>query len=457
MQVIRKGVVAMTGHINPWTDAVNACIDRRRGEIIAWGEDLYRHPETGYKETESSRIAEEAFRTLGLSLAVFMDIPGVKVTVDTGRPGPGIALMGELDSVVCREHPDADPMTGAVHACGHNVQVAAMLGAAVGLMDSGVLDTLCGKVHFIAVPAEEYIEVAYRAQLREKGIIRYLGGKPELLRRGWFDDVDMAVILHGSAMQEKMDPGFSCNGCIVKKIRYLGKAAHAGGGPHEGINALYAANLGITAINALRETFRDEAHIRVHPIITKGGDIVNVIPSEVTLETFVRGKTLEDIEEANQKVDRALAGAAIAMGAQVEIEDLPGYFPLNPDPTLTEVVLNVMKALVPPEEIGSGGHSMGSTDVGDLSSLMPVVHPNIGGAQGTFHGADYKLTDPDTAYILGAKLLACIVVALLEENGAEAARILANFTPRFTSKEAYFEHADRFFQVKRSIPGHYLK
>jgi metal-dependent amidase/aminoacylase/carboxypeptidase family protein len=97
-------------------------------------------------------------------------------------------------------------------------------------------------------------------------------------------------------------------------VRYIGRASHAGGAPHLGVNALYAAQIGMTAINAIRETFRDDDSIRVHPIITHGGSQVNVIPADVRIETYVRGKTVEAILDANVRVDRALKAGALALG-----------------------------------------------------------------------------------------------------------------------------------------------
>src|SRR2546426_1687092 len=147
------------------------------------------------------------------------------------------------------------------------------------------------------------------------------------LRLGHFDDVDLAMMIHATSRPEDGKAGVpgSNNGCVVKTVRYIGRAAHAGGAPHAGINALHAAQIGLMAINAIRETFKDEDTIRVHPIITHGGSQVNVIPGEVRIETYVRGKTVEAILDANRKVDRALRAGALALGATVEIETLPGY------------------------------------------------------------------------------------------------------------------------------------
>ena len=128
-------------------------------------------------------------------------------------------------------------------------------------------------------------------------------------------------------------------GCITKSIIYKGKAAHAGGSPWLGCNALYSATLGINAINAIRETFKEPDYIRVHPIITHGGDMVNAIPEEVRLESYVRGATFEAIDSANKKVNQALIGGALSLGANIEIVDTPGYSPLINN----EEMLNISK------------------------------------------------------------------------------------------------------------------
>ena len=221
--------------------------------------------------------------------------------------------------------------------------------------------------------------------------------------------------------------------------------------PHKGINALYAANLGLMAINSIRETFREEECIRVHPIITKGGDIVNVIPGDVRMETFVRGKTLRDMLLAAIRVDRALVGGAAAMGAMVEIEDLPGYLPAVYDEGLRAIAKEVGLMLVSEAEMAEDEHDTGSTDWGDISSLMPVLETSIAGITGTAHGADYKIADPDIAYVLGAKYLASMAAELLLDEGAKAKGVLDVFRPLFASKQDYFDMADKLFR-KRLLP-----
>lgn len=428
-----------------------AAIRRSGRAIIDLGERIYRNPETGFKEYGTAGIVAEAFAGLPLVQQKFTDIPGLKLTLDTGRPGPGVAILGELDAVTCPSHADADPETGAVHACGHNIQVAALYGAAIGLIQSGIIDQLCGKIHFLAVPAEEYIEIAYRKQLIKEGVLSFLGGKAELVSRGWFDDVDLCLMVHampaGTAGNAKV--AFqSFNGCVVKEVRFIGKAAHAGAAPQDGINALYAANTALTAMNGLRETFREADCIRIHPIMTKGGDVLNVIPDDVRLETFVRGRTFAAILQAARQFDRAMAGGALALGCSVMIEDLPGAFPLHNDIGLVAVMQSVLEDLVAEHEVADIGHTTASTDLGDLSTIMPVVQPLVGGVTGGLHEASYRIVDPDLAYLVSAELLAGTAAALLAGKAEKAVRIIRDYKPLFQSRQEYLTHLRSLFRTK---------
>ena len=183
--------------------------------------------------------------------------------------------------------------------------------------------------------------------------------------------------------------------------------------PDKAINALNAATLALQAIHMQRETFRDEDHVRVHPILTRGGAAVNVVPADVRLETFVRGATYTAIADADAKVDRALRAGALAVGAAVEIETLPGYMPLFVDPALGALFKDNALELVGESGWAEMGPISASTDAGDLSHVLPVLHPSHGGCVGTNHAADFQIQDPDVAYITPAKAMAWTIVDLL--------------------------------------------
>jgi amidohydrolase len=414
---------------------VYQAIEQRGDEIIGLGEQIRRQPELGFKEVKTARLVEETFKKIGLSPRTGLALTGVRADVP-GRAGEGptFAILGELDALVVAGHPEGDPTTGAAHACGHNAQIAGMLGAAMGLLDAKAVDQLAGRVAFVAVPAEEYGDIEWRIAQARAGKLEFLGGKPELLRLGHFDDVDLAMMIHTTPRAEDGKAGVptSNNGCIVKTVRYVGRAAHAGGAPHLGVNALYAAQIGLMAINAIRETFRDEDTIRVHPIITHGGSQVNVIPGEVRIETYVRGRTMQAIHDADVKVDRALRAGALALGAKVEIETIPGYMPMTCDPIMTRHFKDIAGGLVGEEHFRQIGHRTGSTDMGDLSQVMPILHPYMGGARGTGHGADFAIVDQPLAYLGPAKALAAMVVDMLWDGAAAAREVVAKARPPMT-------------------------
>ena len=384
---------------------------------------------------------------MGLEARSGIAITGVKATLNGGTPGPNVVVMGELDSNLVPEHPLADPVTGAAHACGHHCQIGAMLGVARGLKESGVMPELSGSVTFFAVPAEEYLELEWRLQQRADGKIEYLGGKPELVRLGELDDADFCMLTHTTPDDPSFTIGKTNNGMLGKIIRFKGVSAHAGGSPHLGVNALNSAEVALAAIHAQRDTFKDEDQIRIHPIITRGGSVVNAVPDDVRMETYVRGSNVAAIMDANSKVDRSLRAGAMASGASVEIATAPGYLPFRECAPLADLWTANAEKLVGADEVGHGGHSGGSTDMGDLSHIIATIQPYASGATGRGHSEDYMVEDYEKAVVNPAKAMAMTIVDLLS-NGAEAgAKVLDAFVPEMT-RESYLETMGALFTTK---------
>ncbi|MGL5750049.1 MAG: peptidase dimerization domain-containing protein, partial [Paraclostridium sp.] len=233
-------------------------IDKNKDKIIEAGRSIYETPELGYKEVKSTKTASDFLKNLGVDVVDNIAVTGCMTSINTEKEGPRIAVMGELDSVVCPDHKDAYDI-GNIHCCGHNIQTAGMLGCAVGIINSGVLEHLDGKIDFMAVPSEECIDLEFRKKLQANNEIKYVGGKQELLHRGTLDGIDMAMMFHALNFED----GKNCvikshsNGFISKSATFLGRASHAGIAPHEGVNALNMATLAINNINANRETFQD--------------------------------------------------------------------------------------------------------------------------------------------------------------------------------------------------------
>ena len=411
-------------------------IDRNKEKIITIGDTIFNNPELGFKEYKTSRLAADTLRALGLPCEEGLALTGVKAVARGREAGPRVMVMGELDAVVCPLHPCADRQTGAAHSCGHNSQIASMLGAAMGL--APFMKYLDGDAVFAAVPAEEYVELEWRERLREGGRIMFFGGKQEFIRLGVLDDVDMGMMIHSHAGVTERKFLLSCDssGFLGKLVRFTGKEAHAGAAPFEGVNALNAAAPPLMAINSQRETFRDSDRIRVHPIITKGGDLVNIVPADVRMETYVRGRTIEAVVGASEKVNNALKGSAMAIGAQVEITETPGYLPLIQNEALNKLFGRNSEALLGPDANLTGYELMGATDAGDISSIMPFMHISTGGYTGAAHSKDFTICDQEMAYVMPARAMAMTVVDLLWDHAAQARAIRDAYTPKF-DREGY--------------------
>ena len=412
-------------------------IDKRAAELTDFARSVLNEPETGYREQKTAEKVALWMEANGLSPRTGIAVTGMAARLDAGRPGPNIAVLGELDGLLVPGHRHAHAQTGAAHACGHHAQLANMLGVICGLLADGVAGALSGSVTFMAVPAEEFIEMDYRQQLRDSGKIEFAGGKQEFVRLGEFDDVDIAMMTHTSSDGGgAISLGGNHNGMVGKKVTYLGTAAHAAAAPHLGVNALNAANIGLAAINARRETFKDQHRIRVHPIITHGGDSVNSVPSEVRIETYVRGVDLDSILDADRKVDAALRSGALAVGGQVRIETMPGYLPSAYDPVLGEVYRRNAGRLLGEENVRPAPDRASSSDMGDISQLMPAIHPWTNSASGRGHGIDYIVDDYGLAVTDAAKAMVATIVDLLRDGAAEAGKVIDSFEPGFT-KETY--------------------
>ena len=413
-------------------------IAAHRADIEAIANAILAEPELGFKEVKTAKKVQDALAKLGLEFTTEHGLTGVKARMKGRTSKRTIAMLAELDAIVCRNHKNADPVTGAAHCCGHNIQIANMIAVAYGLRE--VMDELDGDVVLFAVPAEEYVEIDWRNAQRDANRLKYLGGKQQLIAEGAFDDIDMAMQMHVAAGSE-FNLGASSNGFIGKLIEYHGRPAHAAFAPEEGINALNAAMMGVMGVNAIRETFRDQDHVRFHPIINAGGDLVNVIPDYVKMESYVRASNIEAMARYNKAVDRALKAGGDALGAKCDIQNLPGYLPLRPDQAFRDLLRENAVSLFGEDQVTLGEHSAGSTDMGDVSHLMPVVHPWVGCVNGVLHGADYALRDGEVAYTKTPQVLALTIVDLLAEGAEKAEAICQAFKPQL-DRNSYVKFMD---------------
>lgn len=415
-------------------------IDVHKDQIIAFAEDIAAHPEPGYEEFCTAGKTAEVLKNLGYKVTEHLARTGVKGTKSI-KEGPSLTVIGELDAIGCHSHPNANPVTGVAHACGHHAQMAAMIGCAIAMADPDVQKCLVGTVNFLAVPAEEYIDADKRARLKKEGI-EFCCGKSEMIRTGVFDDTDIALTTHVHMVPVEEDfylGNPACNGYSAERVTVRGKAAHGAIDPWNGVNALSITTSAIQMMGLMRETFREEDHVRLHNVIRKAGDVINSVPDEAIVETKVRAASLDKICEITDMVNRAYAGSAYAFGGKIEMEKLQGYMPIIPRAADNALIEAADDLGLNYRTVQKGDFNNACTDVGDLSHLVPVVNFTFKGFEGKLHGADFKITDPEKAYILPAKLLALTVYKLLKNGGQEAKKITKSYTPVF-NKESYIQY-----------------
>lgn len=397
-----------------------AAIENAKDTIISAGRHIWQNPEPGYREVKTSEYIVGELKKLGLRVTENLAMTGFRADIDTGRPGPTVAILGELDSLIIPNHPECDPATGAVHACGHNIGGAGLIGTAIALL--AVKDDLCGKIALIGTPAEEGIEMSYRKSLIDEGKIKAIAGKSQLILEGVFDDVDVAFMNHLSSKYGYLDH----NGAINKKLIFRGKSCHAAS-PQNGKNALNAATIAMTAIGLLRESLSYHDKIRIHGVMTHGGDAANVIPNEVIMDYMLRMPTLDDMIKLNDRFDNIVMHAAKAAECEVTIESLNGYMPLYDDKDLGTVHKEVVKYLDPEAPFDENTVFLASsTDMGDVATVIPSVHGYIPGNSGVSHGVDYAIADEYKAYVVNAQVEALVAIELLYGNGAKATAIAKN-------------------------------
>ena len=415
-------------------------IDVHKDQIIAFAEDIAAHPEPGYEEFCTAGKTAEVLKNLGYKVIEHLARTGVKGTKSI-KEGPSLTVIGELDAIGCHSHPNANPVTGVAHACGHHAQMAAMIGCAIAMADPDVQKCLAGTVNFLAVPAEEYIDADKRARLKKEGI-EFCCGKSEMIRTGVFDDTDIALTTHVHMVPVEEDfylGNPACNGYSAERVTVWGKAAHGAIDPWNGVNALSITTSAIQMMGLMRETFREEDHVRLHNVIRKAGDVINSVPDEAIVEMKVRAASLDKICEITDMVNRAYAGSAYAFGGKIEMEKLQGYMPIIPRAADNALIEAADDLGLNYRTVQKGDFNNACTDVGDLSHLVPVVNFTFKGFEGKLHGADFKITDPEKAYILPAKLLALTVYKLLKNGGQEAKKITKSYTPVF-NKESYIQY-----------------
>lgn len=379
---------------------LSAEVEALSGDLLNASEFLYNNPETAFQEFKACEYLSRFLEDRGF--VVERGIGGVK-TAFLARPAglqkkrPTVALLAEYDA-----------LPGVGHGCGHNLIAAISLGATLAI--SRCLKDIPGGLSVVGTPAEE------------GG-----GGKILLAEAGVFSEMDMAMMCHPGRLNL---PGEEMIGRVKFKIEFFGEAAHASVSPDQGINALDALVAAYNNINALRQTLRPDA--RIHGIITHGGDAPNIIPKYTAGLFYVRAATRSYMDDVFKRVEKCVAGAALATGARYNIEVIqPTFDPIRRNLPLEETVRANMEALGITVDRDDGRR--GSSDIGNLSYYLPAIHPSLAivdpevpGHSSTFAEATMSLRGRE-ALLKGAKLLAMtaydyLTQAKLREQVAEAFR-----------------------------------
>ena len=358
-------------------------IDKNAEVLISVSHEIHDHPEQNYEEVFASELLTRTANGLGVpvELGAFDCATGFSGDVGTG---PTVCIMSEYDAL-----PDIG------HGCGHNVIAAAGLGAAIALAsiakDSG------GRVRYMGTPAEE------------GG-----GGKILMARNGALSGVDLAMMVHPADADLATIDAIALQQLLVE---YSGQESHAAAAPHMGRNALDAAVLGYMAVATLRQHIMPTE--RVHGIFLKSGEKPNIVPSEASTEWYVRSDNVSSLAALKPRVLAALESGAHACGCSVSHEWIgTAYADMVTNNTMgTMYAHNALRLGRTVTDPRNGGHRVvGSTDMGNVSHLVPSIHPMIASApSGTsIHTKQFaqfaRSPMADKAVLDGAKAMAMTAI-----------------------------------------------
>lgn len=360
-------------------------VDRHTDMLLEVSREIHSHPELGFEERFAHDLLTGICEREGLEVERgAYDLP-TAFAARAGGPGPTVAVMCEYDA-----------LPGIGHGCGHNVIAAAGLGA--GLAAAALAPEAGGSVLVLGTPAEE------------GG-----GGKVAMADRGAFDGVDAAMMVHPAGADLR---SLTCVAVQQLAVEYHGRAAHAAASPHKGRNALDAAVLGYMAVAALRQHIRTDE--RVHGVFTDGGDKPNIVPAHAAMEWYVRSASLSSLEPLKERVLAAVRSGADATGCTMSHEwREPAYADLDTNAPLADLY-TANAAILGREVLDPVGSPalVGSTDMGNISHIVPSIHPMIRVAppEVSIHSADFAdraaSAEADLAVTDGAKALAMTIVDL---------------------------------------------
>lgn len=383
--------------MNQIAEKVRQEVELVRDELISVSHEIHDHPEVRFKEHRASDLLSELLEKHGFSVEKGVaDMPtAFRADFCLGTGGPKLAVFSEYDA-----------LPGIGHACGHNIIASAGVGAAI------VAAKILG-----AMPDINATIVCFGSPGEEGG-----GGKVLLINAGELNGVDTAIMIHPAGGDAIYKPNL---GRLSLEIEFSGKASHAASAPDQGLNALDASTLFLVAIGLLRQQLRSDS--RVHAIVLEGGDAVNVIPERSRVRIFVRSPDPIYLEERlRSAVTDCANGAALATGCSAEIyETAPAYQPVNSNPVIAELCYQAFLAFgrspLSPQEAVPTGETAGSTDMGNVSRVLPAIHPYIEIASCVAgHTREFERAAAgkggDKAVLDGASILAFVLISQAQDS-----------------------------------------
>jgi len=360
-------------------------IDTRRHQLSELSQKIHSNPELGFHEVKAAAWLTQYLEENGFTTELGICELPTAFRASYGQGKPAIAFLAEYDAL---------PNLG--HACGHNLIAVSAVGA--GLATKPAIDQCGGSILVIGTPAEELY-----------------GGKIKMAEKGAFDNLDIVMMVHPGTHDTATTEALACQGL---EVEFFGKAAHAAGKPEAGINALEAMLQSFAAINSLRQHIKAKA--RIHGIITDGGQAPNVVPDHSAGLFLVRADDDTYLDELKQRVLNCFIGAATASGARLEYKwGNVRYAPMLNNLTLAQLFRQNMQSLGREIQIADPTKGFGSTDMGNVSQLVPSIHPfaAIAPKEVATHSPQFASAAASEAGIQGlldaAKALAMTVVDLV--------------------------------------------
>jgi len=324
-------------------EKLKAELEIRRSELVRLSSDIHDNPELGFQEVKAVSWLSNYLENNGF--CVEKGVAGLATAFQAtyGEGKPKIAVLAEYDA-----------LPGIGHGCGHNIIAASAVGA--GVASKIVVDNLGGSIIVLGTPGEETF-----------------GGKIDMIKAGIFDDVDVAMMVHPSVLNMAI---YRTLACLPLEVEFFGKAVHAAIHPAEGVNALEAIIIAFNSINSLRQHIKEQA--RIHGIITNGGEAPNVVPAYSAAKFIIRAPDYAYLEELQGKVLNCFKGASLASGARLKYrwgEKI--YAPIKNNVAMARLFSDNLELLGRKLDIFDSQGPFGSSDIGNVSEVVPSMHPVV--------------------------------------------------------------------------------